>query len=137
MIPDIMRIPTVVMATLAPRSLPRRRRSLARLVLPSKWCSSAFAAYAYCTYFNVKEVGQIYIPAVNWGLFIAIAFAVVMFKSSDALAAAYGTVCTDMLITTILTFFVIRWRVEVPISALYRGNVIVLWWIFCFGHPTC
>jgi KUP system potassium uptake protein len=58
---------------------------------------------------SVKDTGQIYIPFVNWGLFVAIVLAVVMFKSSSNLAAAYGVaVCADMLITTILTFYVIR-----------------------------
>jgi KUP system potassium uptake protein len=65
---------------------------------------------------SVKEAGQIYIPFVNWGLFVAIVLAVVMFKSSSNLAAAYGiAVCTDMLITTILTFFVIRYHWKYPI----------------------
>jgi len=55
------------------------------------------------------DTGQIYIPFVNWGLFGVIVLAVMMFKSSSNLAAAYGiAVCTDMLITTVLTFFVIR-----------------------------
>jgi KUP system potassium uptake protein len=65
---------------------------------------------------SVKEAGQIYIPFVNWGLFVAIVLAVVMFKSSSNLAAAYGiAVCTDMLITTILTFFVIRYHWKYPL----------------------
>ncbi len=66
---------------------------------------------------SVKDTGQIYIPFVNWGLFVAIVFAVVMFKSSTNLAAAYGVaVCTDMLITTILTFFVIRYAWKYPLA---------------------
>jgi KUP system potassium uptake protein len=65
---------------------------------------------------NVKEAGQVYLPFVNWGLFIAILVAVVMFKSSSALAAAYGiAVCTDMLITTVLTFYVIRYSWKYPL----------------------
>ena len=65
---------------------------------------------------SVKETGQIYIPFVNWGLFVAIVLAVVMFKSSSNLAAAYGiAVCTDMLITTILTFYVIRYNWKYPL----------------------
>ena len=65
---------------------------------------------------NVKEAGQIYMPFVNWALFVAIAMAVVMFKSSSNLAAAYGiAVCTDMLITTILTFYVIRYSWKYPL----------------------
>lgn len=66
---------------------------------------------------NVKETGQIYLPMVNWGLFAAIVMAVVMFKSSSNLAAAYGiAVCTDMLITTVLTFFVIRYSWNYPLA---------------------
>ncbi len=57
-----------------------------------------------------QEVGQIYIPAVNWSLFGAIALAVLFFRSSSNLAAAYGIAVTlDMLITTTFTFFVIRY----------------------------
>lgn len=65
---------------------------------------------------SVKDTGQIYIPMVNWGLFVAIVLAVVLFKSSSNLAAAYGiAVCTDMLITTVLTFFVIRHGWKYPL----------------------
>ena len=64
---------------------------------------------------SVKDTGQIYIPFVNWGLFAVIVLAVVMFKSSSNLAAAYGiAVCTDMLITTVLTFFVIHYGWKYP-----------------------
>ena len=66
---------------------------------------------------SVKDTGQIYLPFVNWGLFVAIVLAVVMFKSSSNLAAAYGiAVCTDMLITTLLTFFVIRYSWHYPLA---------------------
>ena len=66
---------------------------------------------------SVKELGQIYIPFVNWGLFVLIVLAVALFKSSSNLAAAYGiAVCTDMLITTILTFFVIRYSWNLPLA---------------------
>ena len=65
---------------------------------------------------SVKETGQIYLPFVNWGLFVAIVLAVVLFRSSSNLAAAYGiAVCTDMLITTVLTFFVIRYAWNYPL----------------------
>ena len=63
------------------------------------------------------DTGQIYMPFVNWGLFVAIVLAVGMFKSSSNLAAAYGiAVCTDMLITTVLTFFVIRYAWKYPLT---------------------
>jgi len=63
------------------------------------------------------DTGQIYMPFVNWSLFAAIVLAVGMFKSSSNLAAAYGiAVCTDMLITTVLTFFVIRYAWKLPLA---------------------
>ncbi|WP_395688865.1 potassium transporter Kup [Caenimonas koreensis] len=66
---------------------------------------------------SVRDTGQIYIPFVNWGLFAAIVLAVVMFRSSEALGAAYGIAVTmDMLITTILTFFVIRYGWKYPLA---------------------
>jgi KUP system potassium uptake protein len=65
---------------------------------------------------SVRDTGQIYIPFVNWALFTAIVLAVVMFKSSSNLASAYGIAVTlDMLITTTLTFFVIRHAWKYPL----------------------
>ena len=66
---------------------------------------------------RVRETGQIYMPFVNWVLFVAIVLAVVLFRSSSNLAAAYGIAVTlDMLITTILTFFVIRYSWKYPLA---------------------
>ena len=65
---------------------------------------------------SIKETGQIYIPFINWALFVAIVMAVVLFKSSGALATAYGiAVCGNMLITTVLTFYVIRYAWRLPL----------------------
>jgi KUP system potassium uptake protein len=78
---------------------------------------------------SVKDTGQIYLPFVNWGLFVAIVAAVVMFKSSSNLAAAYGiAVCTDMLITTVLTFYVIRyaWKYPLVLCLLATGFFFVV-----------
>jgi KUP system potassium uptake protein len=55
------------------------------------------------------EVGQVYVPAVNWGLFAAVAGLVVGFGSSQHLASAYGIAVTGTLaIDTLLFFFVVR-----------------------------
>ena len=65
---------------------------------------------------SVRDTGQIYMPFINWGLFAVIVLAVVLFRSSSNLAAAYGiAVCTDMLITTILTFYVVRYAWKYPL----------------------
>jgi len=55
------------------------------------------------------EMGQIYIPAVNWLLMVAVFILVLSFKSSSALASAYGLAVTGTMIsTTILAFIVIQ-----------------------------
>ena len=65
---------------------------------------------------SVRETGQIYVPFINWALFVFVVFAVVMFGSSSALASAYGIAVTiDMTITTVMTFFVIRWSWKLPL----------------------
>lgn len=50
-----------------------------------------------------REIGQIYMPVINWSLLLVIIWIVLAFKSSSNLAAAYGiAVTTTMVITTIL-----------------------------------
>ena len=67
-------------------------------------------------YTSEQEVGQIYMPAVNWILLAGVVLAVLAFRSSSALAGAYGIAVTlDMLITTTLTFFVIRYGWKYPL----------------------
>jgi len=61
-------------------------------------------------YTSAKEIGQIYVPGINWTLLLAVVAAVLGFGSSTALGSAYGIAVTGtMLITTVLTFFVIRY----------------------------
>jgi KUP system potassium uptake protein len=65
---------------------------------------------------SIKDTGQIYIPAVNWTLLGGVVLAVGMFGSSSALAAAYGiSVSMVMIITTGMTFFVIRYGWGYPL----------------------
>ncbi|WP_119355331.1 potassium transporter Kup [Azohydromonas sediminis] len=66
---------------------------------------------------SVRETGQIYVPFVNWGLYVLIVLAVVFFGSSSRLAAAYGIAVTlDMTITTVMTFFVLRYGWKYPLA---------------------
>jgi len=77
---------------------------------------------------SAKEAGQIYMPAVNRALLIGVVLAVLAFKSSSALAGAYGiAVSLTMAITTALTFFVIYmgWRLPLPLSILATGFFLV------------
>jgi KUP system potassium uptake protein len=75
---------------------------------------------------SAHERGQIYIPSVNYALMLAAIGLVLGFKSSDALAAAYGIAVTlTMVITTILAFFLVRYgwgwgyHKAIPISLVF------------------
>jgi KUP system potassium uptake protein len=73
---------------------------------------------------SVRQTGQVYLPFVNWALYGCVVFAVVVFGSSGALASAYGIAVTvDMTITTVMTFFVIRyaWKLPLPLCLAATG----------------
>jgi KUP system potassium uptake protein len=114
MAPDWLLVPLVVLATaatvIASQALISGAFSVTKQVV-----QMGFLPRLQVLHTSVKDTGQIYIPFVNWGLFAVIVLAVMMFKSSSNLAAAYGiAVCTDMLITTVLTFFVIHYGWKYP-----------------------
>jgi len=102
------------------------------------------------------EIGQIYIPSVNWLQLAAVLMAVIGFGSSEKLASAYGIAVTaTMLATTILTYFVIRyrWRLNLLLclgatgfflaidSAFFSANVLKLlhggWFPLLLGGVLC
>ncbi len=114
MAPDWLLVPLVGLATaatvIASQALISGAFSVTKQVV-----QMGFLPRLQVLHTSVKDTGQIYIPFVNWGLFAVIVLAVMMFKSSSNLAAAYGiAVCTDMLITTVLTFFVIHYGWKYP-----------------------
>jgi KUP system potassium uptake protein len=116
MAPDWALVPLVVLATaatvIASQALITGAFSVTKQVIQLGYLPRLNIQHT-----SVRDTGQIYIPFVNWGLFVAIVLAVVMFRSSSNLAAAYGIAVTlDMLITTILTFFVIRYGWNYPLA---------------------
>jgi KUP system potassium uptake protein len=76
-----------------------------------------------------SDTGQIYVPAVNWALLFGVVMSVVIFRTSSALAAAYGiSVSLVMVITTVLTFFVIRygWKLSLPVCIGATGVFLLV-----------
>jgi len=57
-----------------------------------------------------QTAGQIYVPWVNWALMVSVLTLVVTFRSSTALAYAYGTAVTGTITITTLLFFYVAWR---------------------------
>lgn len=78
---------------------------------------------------SANEIGQIYIPIVNWLQLTVVVLAVIGFSSSTNLAAAYGIAVTaTMLVTTVLTFFVIRyrWKYNLALCLLATGFFLTI-----------
>jgi KUP system potassium uptake protein len=118
-------IPMVVLAALATiiasQSLISGVFSLTRQAMQMGLCPRAKIVPT-----SADEAGQIYIPAANWLLMTGTLLTVVLFRSSENLAAAYGiAVSGTMLITTILLYRVAvsRWQwppgVAIPIIAIF------------------
>jgi len=103
-------------------------------------------------YTSDKESGQIYIPAINWMLYLAVLIVIASFKSSSNLAAAYGIVVTGtMALTSVLFCFVAvynwhwnRWAVGLLLALLlaidiplFSANLIKVfaggWLPICIG----
>ncbi|HEX3708321.1 MAG TPA: KUP/HAK/KT family potassium transporter, partial [Pseudolabrys sp.] len=55
--------------------------------------------------------GQIYMPRVNTLLLIGVLLLVALFRSSSALASAYGIAVTGTMVVTAMMAFVVIWRV--------------------------
>ena len=74
-----------------------------------------------------EEVGQVYVPAVNWIIFAAVVALVVGFGSSEKLASAYGIAVTGTLaIDTLLFFFVVRAMWRKPMWLVIVGAIAFL-----------
>ncbi|WP_434777802.1 potassium transporter Kup [Neisseria sp. Ec49-e6-T10] len=73
---------------------------------------------------SAEEIGQIYVPTVNWSLLFAVLLVIGLFKSSTNLAAAYGIAVTATMVITSLLFFVVmvkNWRWPVWVAASLTG----------------
>lgn len=86
---------------------------------------------------SAQAEGQVYVPVVNWLLFVAVMLAVIAFGSSTRLASAYGIAVTGtMIITTLLTFFVIHdaWGYWRSVSIAATGFFLVVDGAFFFSN---
>ena len=116
MAPDWALIPLVVLATMA-TVIASQALITGAFSVTKQAIQMGYLPRLRIQHTSVRDTGQIYMPFVNWALFGAIVLAVVMFRTSSNLASAYGIAVTlDMLITTTLTFFVIRYGWKYPLA---------------------
>ncbi|WP_050414371.1 potassium transporter Kup [Azoarcus sp. CIB] len=108
LVPDEFVYPMVGMATLATiiasQAVISGAYSLTRQAM-----QLGYAPRMRTIFTSAREMGQIYVPSINWMLLGAVIALVVGFRSSSALASAYGIAVTmTMMIDTVLAFVVVR-----------------------------
>jgi len=112
MVPDSFVLPLIILATLATVIASQAVISGA-FSMTSQAILLGFMPRMKVLHTSDREIGQIYMPLVNWVLLFLVIVVVLAFKKSENLAAAYGiAVTTTMIITTFLAAIVMRvvWR---------------------------
>jgi KUP system potassium uptake protein len=111
-------------AIIASQALISGAFSLTRQAIQLGYCPRLDIAHT-----SSAEIGQVYVPQVNWGLMIATILIVVGFGSSSALAAAYGIAVTMTMVITALLLHVIateRWHWPLGWTLLVTGTFLTI-----------
>lgn len=116
--PPSLIIPAVILATLATIIASQAVISGAYSITQQA-IQLGFLPRMHIRHTSASESGQIYIPSINWLLLVAVVITVIAFENSSAIASAYGIAVTGtMLITTILTYFVVRHHWKYPLCVV-------------------
>lgn len=126
--PQTLRVPLIVLATLA-TVIASQAVITGAFSMTEQAVRLRYLPHISIRHTSAQHRGQIYIPAVNWVLMIAVVGLVAGFQQSHRLAAAYGlAVSGTFLITTILTILVARhrWRTKPLVVVLVGGLFLVI-----------
>ena len=111
-------IPLVILATcaavIASQAVISGAFSLTRAAIQMGYCPRLKLLHT-----SERQIGQIYVPFINWMLLVAVLLLVLGFRSSDNLGGAYGIAVTlAMMIDSVLIFFVMRriWHWSLPLA---------------------
>lgn len=106
LMPGWARLPTVILATvatvIASQSVISGAFSVSRQAV-----RLGFLPYLRIRHTSPQEVGQVYVPAVNWILFLGVLVLMFGFRSSERLATAYGVAVTATFVITTILFLVV------------------------------
>jgi KUP system potassium uptake protein len=112
LVPEPLRLPMVVLATLA-TVIASQALISAMFSLTQQCMRLGYMPRIRIVHTSGQHRGQIYVPMVNWMLLVGCLGTVILFRTSSGLAGAYGiAVCLDMTITTLMFAIVARrlWR---------------------------
>ncbi|BDB23893.1 potassium transporter Kup [Cupriavidus sp. P-10] len=128
MVPEPLLIPMVLLATCATVIASQAVISGA-FSLTSQAIQLGFVPRMRVRYTSAAEIGQIYLPVVNWLLLVLVFGVVISFKKSENLAAAYGiAVTTTMVITSILAAVCMRnvWKWNTAMVVLVGAGFLLV-----------
>jgi KUP system potassium uptake protein len=121
-------VPMVLLATvaaiIASQALISGAFSLTRAAIQLGYCPRLEIKHT-----SSREMGQVYVPDVNWALMISTVVIVIGFGSSSALAAAYGIAVTLTMVMTALLLHVImveRWGWSKPLACAVTGTLLTI-----------
>jgi KUP system potassium uptake protein len=109
MAPDALRAPLVVLATLA-TIIASQAVITGAYSLTHQAIALGLLPRMVMRQTSAHQIGQIYMPMVNWLLLFGVVVLVFGFRSSSAMAAAYGIAVTGTMVVTTCLAFIIAWR---------------------------
>ena len=109
MAPDAWRAPLVILATLA-TIIASQAVITGAYSLTHQAIALGLLPRLTVRQTSEHEIGQIYMPGVNWMLLCGVIVLVSGFRSSSAMAAAYGIAVTGTMVVTTCLAFIIAWR---------------------------
>lgn len=109
MAPDMLRAPLVVLATLA-TIIASQAVITGAYSLTHQAIALGLLPRLTIRQTSVHQIGQIYMPATNWLLLAGVLVLVFGFRTSSAMAAAYGIAVTGTMVVTTCLAFIIAWR---------------------------
>lgn len=134
MSPESLRVPLVILATLA-TIIASQAVITGAYSLTQQAIQLGLLPRMRILQTSAGSAGQIYLPAINWLLLFGVIVLVFGFRTSSAMAVAYGIAVTGtMIMTTCLAFVVLRrlWRWSLPAAVAFIAPFLVLDLIF-FG----
>ncbi|WP_237151463.1 potassium transporter Kup [Oryzibacter oryziterrae] len=120
MVPGPVRIPFVILATVA-TIIASQAVITGAFSLTQQAVQLGLLPRLETRHTSETQAGQIYLPRVTWILLTGVLLLVVFFKSSSALASAYGiSVTGEMVMSSILAFIVVwkAWKWSLPVAIL-------------------
>jgi KUP system potassium uptake protein len=109
MAPEALRAPLVILATLA-TIIASQAVITGAYSLSQQAVALGLLPRLTIRQTSADQIGQIYMPAINWLLLAGVLVLVFAFRSSSAMAAAYGIAVTGTMVVTTCLAFIIAWR---------------------------